>query len=542
MPGILPARVVAWSKCEHCKKEGLSCDNSASQCASCVLVGNTCIRVGGSKGKPRIAQACDRCRSKKIRCDGGRPSCGPCVNVGFHCATNHPRSFRRGYTEVCEEQIRSLEAEVRELKELLDERDEKIDLLSRIEGRGEVRDAEPAKESPTRKEEHDPTAVTASLRSPSDFEIFTFDIESSHADSNVYLGSRQAQRHDGVSEWVEVRVREARNGTNPSIHLLIVETPGDLISGSSKQRRSYDELLALTNPPLKSLGISSDMLEMFGSVVFEKVYPDVFNFKQSNASTTPTFAYHIALGDFSLAFRYFPGSKTCVGILLVQDYKDIAGEILRSLNTHRTLIGEPLLLPLLAQKAMTKLASSWLSQHKETIMDAQAQTGFHHMVSLRKSSQSVDYSELSAKISGTAVNIATNQLCWQALLDHAKHMAEELREGRSLRDSEMDKAVASFMHSHASRLAQNAQAMLNDAASWQQKSLILVQGIFNLIAQQDQNTSIGIARDSRLLTAESKRDSTSMTVIAIVTMTYLPGTFVAVCQSHDMRILARGLN
>lgn len=170
-------------------------------------------------------------------------------------------------------------------------------------------------------------------------------------------------------------------------------------------------------------------------------------------------------------------------------------------------------------------------------MEAQAQTGFHHMVSLRKSSEFVDYAELSAKISGTAVNIATNQLCRQGLVDHANHMAEELREGRPLRESEMDKASASFMHSHATRLARTAQAKLHEAASWQQKSLILVQGIFNLIAQQDQNTSIGIARDSKLLTAESKRDSTSMKVIAIVTMTYLPGTFVAVRYSTRTLLL-----
>ncbi|KAF2812177.1 uncharacterized protein BDZ99DRAFT_347708, partial [Mytilinidion resinicola] len=63
---------------------------------------------------------------------------------------------------------------------------------------------------------------------------------------------------------------------------------------------------------------------------------------------------------------------------------------------------------------------------------------------------------------------------------------------------------------------------------------IMVQGIFNLIAQQDQNTSIGIARDSRMIAAESKRDSTSMKTIAVVTMTFLPGTFIAAIFSMPM--------
>jgi hypothetical protein len=92
------------------------------------------IKVG-SNCQARIAQACDRCRSKKIRCDGIRPSCTQCTSVGFECKTSDKlsrRAFPRGYTESLEERVRLLEAEVRELKELLDEKDEKIDMLSRI--------------------------------------------------------------------------------------------------------------------------------------------------------------------------------------------------------------------------------------------------------------------------------------------------------------------------------------------------------------------------------------------------------------------------
>ncbi|KAF1945892.1 transcriptional activator protein-like protein acu-15 [Clathrospora elynae] len=92
------------------------------------------IKVGSSC-QSRIAQACDRCRSKKIRCDGIRPSCTQCTNVGFECKTSDKlsrRAFPRGYTESLEERVRVLEGEVRELKELLDEKDEKIDMLSRM--------------------------------------------------------------------------------------------------------------------------------------------------------------------------------------------------------------------------------------------------------------------------------------------------------------------------------------------------------------------------------------------------------------------------
>lgn len=92
------------------------------------------IKVGNNT-QSRIAQACDRCRSKKIRCDGVRPCCTQCANVGFECKTSDKlsrRAFPRGYTESLEERVRALESEVKDLKNLLDEKDEKIDVLSRI--------------------------------------------------------------------------------------------------------------------------------------------------------------------------------------------------------------------------------------------------------------------------------------------------------------------------------------------------------------------------------------------------------------------------
>ena len=94
------------------------------------------IKVGTSS-QSRVAQACDRCRSKKIRCDGVTPCCTQCANVGFECKTSDKlsrRAFPRGYTESLEERVRQLESEVRDLKNLLDEKDEKIDLLSKFHG------------------------------------------------------------------------------------------------------------------------------------------------------------------------------------------------------------------------------------------------------------------------------------------------------------------------------------------------------------------------------------------------------------------------
>lgn len=93
------------------------------------------IKTPGSH-TDRIAQACDRCRSKKIRCDGKRPHCSQCLAVGFECKTSDKlsrRAFPRGYTESLEDRVRQLESENNKLLNLLDIKDEQMEMLAKVE-------------------------------------------------------------------------------------------------------------------------------------------------------------------------------------------------------------------------------------------------------------------------------------------------------------------------------------------------------------------------------------------------------------------------
>lgn len=87
-----------------------------------------------------MAQACDRCRLKKTRCDGKRPQCSQCAAVGFECKVSDRlsrRAFPRGYTETLEERVRELEAENKKLLALLDQKDEQMDMFSKVDTKGQ---------------------------------------------------------------------------------------------------------------------------------------------------------------------------------------------------------------------------------------------------------------------------------------------------------------------------------------------------------------------------------------------------------------------
>ena len=52
--------------------------------------------------------------------------------------------------------------------------------------------------------------------------------------------------------------------------------------------------------------------------------------------------------------------------------------------------------------------------------------------------------------------------------------------------------------------------------------------VHNLIAQRDSLRHIEIGKDTKEVAAASKRDSSAMKTIAVLTMVFLPGTFVSV--------------
>lgn len=55
--------------------------------------------------------------------------------------------------------------------------------------------------------------------------------------------------------------------------------------------------------------------------------------------------------------------------------------------------------------------------------------------------------------------------------------------------------------------------------------------VFHLVAQNDALSAQEMARDCRLLATASQRDSSSMKCISLVTMFFLPGTFVSSLMS-----------
>lgn len=64
--------------------------------------------------------------------------------------------------------------------------------------------------------------------------------------------------------------------------------------------------------------------------------------------------------------------------------------------------------------------------------------------------------------------------------------------------------------------------------NYQRLTNIRINSFFNLASQADNRTNLDIARNSKAIAEETRKDSSSMITMATLTMLFLPGTFVSV--------------
>jgi len=209
-------------------------------------------------------------------------------------------------------------------------------------------------------------------------------------------------------------------------------------------------------------------------------------------------------------------------------------------------------MPLLTLQAITISMQRWVAAQRHQVKEAQIKSGFHYyrdaMLQSGSYAEDIDFGKLSANVCGVAANMATSELCLRGLSDLAASILEQNTLficGQTAINKDEAERASHHIERNVRFWAKECDFMLQGIVSWQHKASIVIQGLFNLIAQRDQKTNIAIARDSkilaeqsqkiayesRMIAEESKRDSTSMKAIAAVTICFLPGTFVAVSHA-----------
>ena len=299
---------------------------------------------------------------------------------------------------------------------------------------------------------------------------------------------------------------------------------------------------------LRTLGhYTPDMYFASGSIVFGIPSAKVPTYPCKHK---PELKRHMRFVDsrFGLFYTWDPSQRLTKGVM----YGDISVPrcfgmmyyVLQSMQYQNSMRTHPMMLGLAALGAATHTLRPWLGGQFSALDSEQLKTGRHDFASRRRDYDltGIDLNAISSKVCGLAVAICSSATDLRMLVQLSEYLVAECESAIEHNYNSTLKSSALLGSCNASKaqlcsaarlLKLRLDAMLCEAQAYQWKAEIVVQTVFTLTTQRDQEISIEIARDSKTLAQQATRDSTSMKAIAAVTMFFLPGTFVSVSSSSS---------
>jgi hypothetical protein len=189
-----------------------------------------------------------------------------------------------------------------------------------------------------------------------------------------------------------------------------------------------------------------------------------------------------------------------------------------------------------------------LEDIKAAVREVEARTGHHRFASRHQTQPAAgELGHLSAQMSGCAAKLANGTRKMQVIeaindfiSQHASrkpaksHKQDGIHAADWRRESLTASAAQPFSASHLDLLRHRVRMQAVDTAYVQQRVQIQIAALFHLIAQQDNAIAFDTAKATRSIAASSLQDSSSMKMLALVAMFFLPGSFVAALFSTPL--------
>ncbi|KAM7209835.1 hypothetical protein V8F06_014781 [Rhypophila decipiens] len=244
--------------------------------------------------------------------------------------------------------------------------------------------------------------------------------------------------------------------------------------------------------------------------------------------------------DWDLIWAYFPPTRTTVAIVRTWlDGYDSNDTVFTQLEHEIKLfegptLAHPMLFGLLALQVLTADGMSDVADKGNVIYEAQTLTGFHQYRHLRATDSdgdtvNFDLGAVSRRVIGAASRITG----WDnATLEMARFGEFIKKENQRYLDSHSHapnnvKRLCAYVKDLANKVIGDIRGAHHDSRAWLATANFLLMGVLNVLGHFDSQVNIELAKDQKRIAVETKRDSTSMTAITIVTMFFLPGTFTA---------------
>jgi hypothetical protein len=314
----------------------------------------------------------------------------------------------------------------------------------------------------------------------------------------------------------------------PAAGIKLLAIIGSVKADEARQQRAVELQIALR---AFNLPPSISVCYEFGGRITSDQLPSEVRIDKYGSSAR----YCRFMGKIGLAWSQGPDDAIIRGIVMMWEPKHVE-TFATHLHRHRDHTDLPLLLVFIGSLVYIQIETHSMRHHENGIRYAEMQTGYHRFNHAEIDDDAMmkeDYAELSRYVSGKAGVIAVMKFRLSEFAALLAMVTAEINNyiasnaDRSRPDGDLTSRLR-LMQNRISTLQQLSSSYINESECLRERASIQLTALFNLISKKDRNLSIEIAKDSKTLAVESKRDSSSMKTLAVVTMVFLPRTFVAV--------------
>lgn len=267
-----------------------------------------------------------------------------------------------------------------------------------------------------------------------------------------------------------------------------------------------------------------------------------------------------ATGFYTLVLSHDPKTSVTHGIILAQTNFGWNAKVIQMLKDTPNAGLQPLLPVLITAELIVRIQARKISTTDYRLLGVENDMGQHTWLSRPMGDPlKQDFGEKTRSLNSSSTSMGISTMRLEALLlvlrgveFHIQMMTKNNRAEQQINQFEEAKEDLISNAAHLENLCQN---MLLEANYQQQRAKTLITVVFNFLHQKDALVNIGIAADSKSLAAastrdsaamrviaqatredsetmkiiaiETKKDSSAMKTIAVLTMFFLPGTFIA---------------
>ncbi|CZR66397.1 uncharacterized protein PAC_16298 [Phialocephala subalpina] len=356
-------------------------------------------------------------------------------------------------------------------------------------------------------------------------------------DSGIEM-ERGALRGDQISDWLQEKgeylvTNDRRRQSRSTLGRLRI-----IYGGGYRQYGRGDSYFPFSKDTMEQIRTTLRLPQSFPAMMSEeatRISQKTLFDESGNFYGTALAVKYLSwwLGTWILGLFHDRNSNITTALLLGREGEFSDKEFLAKLESSKDNASHPMFLPLLLCELLTDKYTREVDLSGKRILAIEGFIGVNDYTDAPrelKMETNFDFTRVSQSLNGEVSRLAN----YEKWVTSCANLIKEVLGGRHFQSTgdlispktAFERVMIALKEHGESILGRNVG--LEARIQCQQKiAQVQIQTVYNLLAQRDNKLNISIA-------AASKRDSTAMKTIAIVTMVFLPGAYVATLFSMTM--------